>query len=76
MTLRILLLVQIRAMARWEATDEHIPNLTLNNFFCIWITHKSGGSDVTGDVGNVSIPGKNVVTLGILLLVRRRAMAG
>ena len=63
-------------MARSKATDEYIPNLTLNIFICIWITHKSGGSDVTGDVGNVSIPGKNVVTLGILLLVRRRAMAG
>ena len=62
-------------MARWKATDEYIPNLTLNIIFGIWITHKSGGSDVTGDVGNVSTPGKNVfMTLSILLLVQRRAM--
>ena len=62
-------------MARWEAIDEYIPNLTSKNFFCIWITRKSVGSDVTGDVGNVSTPGKNVfMTLSILLLVQRRAM--
>ena len=61
-TLRVLLLVQRRAMVRWNAGDEYIPNLTSKTFFSIWITWKSGGgSDVTGDVGSLSTPGENVL---------------
>ena len=41
--LRVLLLVQRRAMARWKAGDEYIPNLTSTKNFSIWITRKSGG---------------------------------
>ena len=42
-TLRVLLLVQRQAMARWKAGDEYIPNLTSTKKFSIWITRKSGG---------------------------------
>ena len=48
-------------MARSKATAEYIPNLTSKKFFCMWITRKSGGgSDVTGDVGSTSTPGKKI----------------
>ena len=60
--LRVLLLVQRRAMARWKAGDEYISNLTSTKNFSIWITRKlGGGSDVTGDVGSPSTPGENVL---------------
>ena len=49
-------------MVRSKATGEYVPNLILKNFFCIWITRKSrGGSDVTGDGGSASTPGKSVL---------------
>ena len=41
--LRVLLLVQRQAMARWKAGDEYIPNLTSTKNFSILITRKSGG---------------------------------
>ena len=47
---RWLFFVQRQAMARWKASDGYVPNLT-SKFFCIWMTRKSDGSDVTGRHG-------------------------
>ena len=46
-------------MARWKATDACVPNLTLNYFLHMDHPKVKGGSDVTGDVGSASTPGKS-----------------
>ena len=61
-TLRVLLLVQRRAMARWKAGDEYIPNLTsTKKNLALGSPESRGGSDVTSDVGSPSTPGENVL---------------
>ena len=73
--LRVLLLVQRRAMVRWKAGDEYIPNLTSKKIFSIWITRKSGGKWRHRRCGkSIYTRRARIVILSILLLVQRRAM--
>ena len=50
-------------MVRSKATGEYVLNLIFKNLF-LHVDYpkvKGGGSDVTGDVGSASTPGKSVL---------------
>ena len=75
-TLSILLLVQRRAMARWKATDACALKSELKFFFACDSPESQGGEWRHRRCGKCIYTRKErFVTLSILLLVQRRAMA-